>query len=383
MRMPVSSAVQEARRLAQYRNGHPVVSFYLDLDPEVFPTPPARSSQIRSLIDDAHRRIESDEGLDHDERLALRQDLEQIQTFLDSPGAPFKGARALAIFCSSPDGFFETVQLTRPVPGRVVIAPTPYVEPIVAAAVQRRWLVALVNRRVARLLAGFPDTLQEVERVKDDVPGQHDDGGWSQANYERSVEADVDAHLRGVAEGVNRRWRDREFDRLAVGGPPEIVPRFEELLAEDARGSLVPERVDVDLSRATEAEVRAAVQRLAEKDDARVEREALDRLADGIGSGGRAAGGLEQTVRALNERRVATLLLREGFDTTGARCAGCGLLVLGPDPQCPADGGELERLEHFAEAMVESALGQDAEVMFIRHHPDLDPVRGVGALLRF
>lgn len=383
MRKPVSEAVQEARRLAQHRGGHPVVSFYLDLDPERFATPPARASQIRSLIDEAHREVNDNVNLGHDERLALREDLGQISAFLGSAQAPFKGARALAIFCSSRDGLFETVQLTRPVPGRVVIASSPYVEPIVAAAEQRRWLVALVNRRVARLLAGSPDTLQEVERERDDVRGQSDDGGLSQANYERSIEADVEAHLRRVADEVNRRWRDREFDRLAVGGPQEIVPRFEELLAEDVRGGLASGRVDVDLSRATEAEVRAVVQRLAEEDDAQIERTTLDRLADAIGAGGRAAAGLEDTVAALNERRVETLLLEDGFDAPGARCSECGLLVVGPDPKCPVDGGELERMDHFAEAMVEAALLQDADVMFVRRYPDLGPLRGVAALLRF
>ena len=35
---PVSSGVQEARRLVAHRGEHPVISLYLDLDPERFAT---------------------------------------------------------------------------------------------------------------------------------------------------------------------------------------------------------------------------------------------------------------------------------------------------------------------------------------------------------
>src|SRR5213079_2429256 len=98
-RKPVSSGVQEARRLVAYRGSGPVISLYLDLDPERFATPPARSSEIRSLLDDAARKIESQDDLRHEQRIGLREDLKRIRSLLSSP-EPFKGARALAVFSS-------------------------------------------------------------------------------------------------------------------------------------------------------------------------------------------------------------------------------------------------------------------------------------------
>ena len=383
MARAVSTGVQEARRLVQHRGDHRVISFYLDLDPERFATPPARASQIGSLIDGSHRQIEGDETLGHDERVSLREDLKRIRAFLTSPDASFKGARAYAVFCATLDDLFETVKLTRPVEGRVVIDRSPYVEPMIAAAEQRRWLVALVNRRSARLLAGSSDTLGEGARVEDQIRGKHHQGGWSQANYERSIEKDVEDHLRNFAQIVNRRWRAERFDRLALGGPQEIVPRFEELLDNEVRGNATPCRVDVDLSSATDAQVRGEVEKLVDADDRRAEREALDTLEQHLGAGGRAAGGPDDTVAALNERRVLTLLLEPGFDGSAERCPNCGLLVLGADGRCPADGATLEPLEHLGEAVVESALAQDAGVMVVRTFPDLGPLGGIAALLRF
>jgi peptide chain release factor subunit 1 len=378
------SVVESARRLISERPAHPVVSLYLDLDPERFATPPARSSQINSLVDEAHREVEANDRLGHEERLALREDLERIREYLHSPEPPFKGARALAVFCSLRDDLFEVVQLTRPTQGRVVIERTPYIEPLIAGALERRWCVALVNRREARLLTGPADRLSELKHIVDNVHGQHDQGGWSQANYERSYEKEADDHLRHVAELLHRRWRAARYDRLALGGPVEDVARLEGFLHQDIRPLLVGERVDVDMSSANEEQIRAAVSKLVEEDERRRERDALDRLATGIGAPeGHGVGGPEDVLAALNERRVETLLLEPGFDCPGGRCPNCGLLTLEREGECPADGTPLEEVEHMREAVVEAAIAQDAEVMVVSRYPNLGPLRGIGALLRF
>ena len=355
----------------------------MDLDPERYATPPARASQIRSLVDRASRELESQNGLSHGERVSLRADIRRIDDFLTSAEAPYKGARALAVFCSSQVDLFEVLQLTRPTEARVVIGPSPFVEPLVAALESRRWLVALVSRREGRVLEGPADGLEEGARLEDFVHGQHDQGGWSQPNYERSIEKDTEDHLRRVAEAVNRLWRTDRFHRLAVGGPPEIVPRFEAHLAGDVRPGLIADRVAVDLSSASEEQIRRAVAKLVADDDKRTEREALDRLDAGIASGGRGAGGPYDTVTALNERRVETLMLEPGQDMRGFRCPTCGLIALESDGTCPADGSEMEHLDHLTEAVVEAALAQGGEVMVVRHYPDLGPLQGIGAVLRF
>jgi peptide chain release factor subunit 1 len=380
------AAAGPARRLIEHRTGHPIISLYLDLDPERFATAPARSAQIRSLIDQAARELEATDGLSHDELVGLRADLQRIDDYLSSRGVggnQFKGSRGLGLFCSGQDDLFEVVQLSRPTPGRVVIGRAPYVEPLIAAVGQRRWLVALVNRRVARVLGGPADRLEEDGSFSEYVHGQHDQGGWSQANYERSVEKDTDDHLRHAAEAVNQRWREERFDRVAIGGPVEIVPRLESFLAAEVRANLASGRVELDLSSAGDGEIREALAKLVVEDEKQLERELLDRMAAGIGTGGRAVGGPEDTLQALNERRVQTLLLEPAFDRPAIRCRSCGLLMLEGDGRCPADGGGVEDLEHLRDAAIEVALAQDADVVVVHHYPDLGPLQGIAALLRF
>jgi peptide chain release factor subunit 1 len=379
----VNRVPQAAKRLAEHRPGHRVISLYLDLDPERFATAPARASQIRSLIDEAARTLDGSGDLDHEERVALRADLRRVDAYLSSREPPFRGARALAVFCCGRDDLFEVVQLPRPVQARVMIETTPYIEPLVAATTQRCWGVLLISRRTARLLTGPTTGLRERQRFDDFVHGQHDQGGYSQSNYERSLEKDADDHLRRAADLVHRYWRDQRLHRLALGGPSEIVARCKAMLHEELRDRLVPGTVDVDVGSATEDQVRAAVSRLAGDDEKRAEREALDRLVAGIGSGGRATGGPPDTVEALNERRVGTLLLASRFDARAARCPSCGLLVLDGERRCAVDGTELEQVQHLREAAVEAAIAQDADVIVVNHYPDLGPFDGIGALLRF
>jgi peptide subunit release factor 1 (eRF1) len=377
------SVVQAARRLVEQQSSHPVLSQYLALDPERFATAPARASQIASLLDEAARAIERDDALEHDDLVSLREDVERVRRYLLSREPPYKGSRGLAVFSSSGDDLFEVVQISRPVEGRVEIGRTPYVEPLMASGGERRWCVVLVTRREARVLTGPPDRLTERERIGDNVHAQHEKGGWSQANYERSVEQEVDTHLRRVAEQVHRRWQRERFDCLALGGPQEVVARFQSVLPDDLTRSLTKHRIQVDVSVASDEQVRAAAVELVDEVERERERAALDRLAAGLGSGGRAAGGPQATLDALNERRVEVLLLEQGIERAGGRCPACGLLSLETGGPCPADGTQLEEVDHLREAVVEAALTQDAEVVVVRRYPDLGPQQGMAALLRF
>ena len=215
-----------------------------------------------------------------------------------------------------------------------------------AALQARRWMVALVSRRDGRVLEGPADGLQEETRLDEFVRGQHEQGGWSQANYERSIEKDTDDHLRRVAEAVNQPLaRPSGFHRLAVGGPTEIVPRFEAFLAGDVRStpdSRAGRRRPLERHRG--ADPARAVATLVVEDEKRSERDALDRLEAGIGSGGRGAGGADDTLAALNERRVQKLLLEPALDRRGAavpdlRDAAARARAI----RCPADGSKPRR----------------------------------------
>src|SRR5829696_8467899 len=167
----------ELRRLAEVRLDRPVVlSLFLDLDPTEFATPPARATAVRSLLDEAERRVRELDDLPHDDRADLRASLAKASSLLQGD-LPSEGAQAVAIFAAEPAGLFEALRLPRPLPSRVAIRHSPLIAPLARLARRERWCVALVNRRDARIFRGSPDGLREIEQIHDLVFGQHDQGG--------------------------------------------------------------------------------------------------------------------------------------------------------------------------------------------------------------
>jgi peptide chain release factor subunit 1 len=372
---------EQLRRLAQLNVDEGcVLSVYVDLDPSEFATGPARSSALTSVADEASRAIENGgRSLSHEARLRLREDVERIRAYARS--ADFDGTHGLAIFAEGGTGLFEVLHLPDRVDNAVVVDGSPHVAPLVGTP-DGRWCVTLVNRRDARLLSGGPLGLREVERIADDVPGQHDQGGLSQARYRRAIDEQARRHLERVAGVLAERRRGEGFDNLLVGGPEDGYSEFVELL-DNETSALLRGRVAVDVEGASESEVAEAATPLMREHEERCADELLARLQEGIGTGVRAAAGIDDVFACLNEQRVGILLLDPGLAATGAECPSCGWLTTMTSGSCPADGAELDPRDDVVEPAVQLALAQDAAVVHLRERPELALHRGIAALLRF
>jgi peptide subunit release factor 1 (eRF1) len=369
------------RRLAGAKaaNGGKAISFYLNLEPTEFATPPARASAIRSLLDEGEKKlkeVQSDET-----KRALRADFERAREFFRGD-LPTGGARGLAVFFSGESDLFEVIRLPRPVQSEVVISDSPFIEPLVDL-VSGTWCILLCNRRTGRILRGSSDRIEEVSRItSEDVLPQADAGGLSQPRYERGQDEGVHRHLKRVADVLHRRFRRAGFDHLLIGGPDELSSDVERTLHPDIAQRLAG-RLTVDVENTTEDDVLAAARPLIEEHERTTEREALDRLKQGVGAGGRGVAGLDDVLGVLNERRVEALLLEERFQMPGTACPQCGSLLPESVSSCPADGTATERYDDIVEEAVELALAQSADVIVARHFDDLEQMGSIGAVLRF
>jgi peptide chain release factor subunit 1 len=188
--------------------------------------------------------------------------------------------------------------------------------------------------------------------------------------------------LRRATSEAYKRFRDAPFDHLLIGTPAELRGTVEKhlhaSLRERFRGFM---ELDVEHSSA-DGVMRVAAPEIEAAERAH-ERERLDRLLNGMGAGGRGTAGLDDTLGALNERRVEALLLEDGFTAPGAVCASCGYVTVRDGGECPADGGELEPRDDIVERAIELALAQRAEVLVVHYHDDLGEHGSVGAVLRF
>src|SRR5919199_2668277 len=212
------------RRLADVRpeTGR-VLSVFLNLDPSQFATGAARSTAITSVMTEAAHKVEEQDDLSHDEKIALREDVDRVREVLEGPGIADDGARAVAVYACGLADLLETVPLGRIVESQVVINHTPFVEPLVEQVSGERWMVLLANRRTARFFSGDGHAFEETDRLEDNVHSQHQQGGWSQQRYERSVDKDKDDHLTGTAELAFNVHKTRGIDHLLLGAPEELV----------------------------------------------------------------------------------------------------------------------------------------------------------------
>ena len=369
------------RKLAEAKasNGGKAISFYLNLEPSEFATPPARASAIRSLLDEGEKKLKEVEN--GEANRALRKDFERVREFFNGD-IPTGGARGLAVFCSGEADVFEAIRLPRPVESEVVISDSPFIEPLVDL-VSGTWCIVLCNRRNARVFRGSSDSIDEVAGVSsDDVLSQADAGGWSQQRYERGQDEEVHRHLKRVGELVHRRFRRAPFDHLLIGAPEELASDVEKTMHPDIQ-RVAAGRLTVDVENTTADQVLEAARPTMLAHEIDRERDALDRLSQGLGAGGRGAAGLEDVLAVLNERRVETLLIEERFRMPGKRCPQCGSLYGEAIEACQADETATENVEDVVEAAVELAVSQAADVIIARHHDDLEQQGGIGAVLRF
>jgi peptide subunit release factor 1 (eRF1) len=305
-------------------------------------------------MNDAQRKVDEIDGdLSHDDRMALRSDVDAVREVLEQPGIGDEGTRGVAVFACGPAGLLETLKVRRTLESRVIIDASPHVEPLVQATAGGLWCVLLANRRIARIFTGTPELLEETDRVEDNVHSQHQQGGWSQARYQRSVDEDVRDHLAHTAEVVFELFKREGFEHLLIGAPDETVGDLERSLHPYLQERLAGQ-VRLDVENSSPDDVRAEAAGGIAEHERRHERELLDRLEHGLGAGGRAAAGTDDVLGALEEGRVDTLLLSEDFQ---------------------AGGGVAERA-------MQKALDSSAAVVVVRHH-DLTAHDGIAALLRY
>jgi hypothetical protein len=357
-----------------------VLSVYLNLDPREFATAPARATAITSLLDEADRRARDAGGVSPGARAAAREDVRRARALLDE--ARFDGAHALAVFCSQPAELLAAYKLPRPAGHGVMLARSPWVEPLVELEAGGRWAILLANRSAGRILRGSRDRLAELPRVEDETLRRHDQGGWSQARLQRWVDRQATEHLDHVTRALYESFKRAPFDRLILACPEELHSELHDKLHPDLRRRLAG-RIELDVKSSSPDAVLERARPVIEEDEHKHESELIERVRQGVGANGHGAAGVDDVLAALNEHRVEALLLARDFAAEGRRCPSCGWLGAGEAGECPADGTALDPLPDLREGAVEAAVRQAAEVLVVRERPDLGPLGGIAAVLRF
>jgi peptide chain release factor subunit 1 len=357
------------------------ISLYLGLDPREAPTAGDVDTRMSSLLTEAERsQAAGRDGLSHAERLALKADFDRIRVWFENE-FDRDGVQGLGVFAAGLDGAWTPLPLSGPVRDGVRVGKHFYLTPLVPLV--RRGdgaLVAAVGREKGELYRLRNGRLVPIADRTEEQPSQHDQGGWSQARFGRHIENLVLWHLKDVAEEVDRHVRRLHAPPVVLVATEEARARFTELLSQESRAALAGWAVAE--AHASPPELLEVVSPVLEQWLARQETQVLDRWREEAGRGGRASSGWDETLTAASDARVELLLYQVGANHEAWQCPACGRAATEGGP-CPLDGTEMEQTADGLDAAVRQTLAHGGTALVVTHARDLDPVGGIGAILRF
>jgi peptide chain release factor subunit 1 len=356
------------------------ISVYVDLDPSVAPTAGDAASRVNSLMHEGEVRAEAAHELTHEQREALLSDLTRIREFFQRD-FDRDGSRGVAVFCAGLDNAWRTLPLGDPVADKIAVGREFYLSPLVPLVGRGDGaLIAVVGRERGTVYIVRAGRLEELIDQFDETPGRHDQGGWSQARYQRHIETLVHEHLKEVAEQLDRRVRRLQSPRIVVVTTEETRAEFEEVLSHEVKNAIVGWTQAE--AHSTPAELLEAARPILEEWHAKQEREAAERWREESGRGARATAGWADTLEAASDARVELLLFQEGAEHSAWQCPRCGRVSAEGGP-CPLDGTQMEQRDDGLNLAVHQTLAHGGSVLALRHYQDLEPVEGIGALLRY
>jgi len=222
--------------------------------------------------------------------------------------------------------------------------------------------------------------LEEVADRTEETQGKHDQGGLSQARYQRHIGNLALEHYKAVAEELERLFRKLGRPRIVVVAGDETRAEFADVLTSELEEAVIGwTSAEAHSSDVALGEV---VQPFVDDWRAKLEAEAVERWREEVGRNALGAAGWADTFEAASDGRVELLLHQVGVQKDAYRCPACGRAGLATTT-CPLDGNSMEHRDDGLDLAVRLTLAYGGDLLAVEHRRDLDPVEGIGAILRF
>lgn len=357
-------------------NGAGIVSVYLDTD-STRQSVEAIKLQARGLLKEVQPTNDKEAGV--------------IERYLDlsydwaNPG--------LALFCGGGGDFFRAYPSPVAFRNRVRLGARPYVKPLTHLLDHyAHFGVILVDRVGGRFFEYHLGELQATDGYTGEDVRKLKDGGGSSAVGRRGGGAEggpggskheeqvVSRNLRETAAAANHFFGDRPIRRLFLGGTTETVAQFREMLPKQLQ-SCVAGTLSIDVDAGEPAIRRQALDLLGEVN---AEREArlVERLVTLYAMGSTAVAGPDDTLQAISDKRVETLIISDGFRLPGYIDDASGFVVANL-ARSPLSEADLTAVEDVIDAAVAQTVSQGGHVEVISDNPALEDLGRIGAILRF
>ncbi len=362
---------ETVRVLAGFKgDAAPVTTCYLDVDGRSHPT----HSDVQRSFDQLRRRLNGSGA-----HPSVQEDLARMERHVR--GLDRSGTRGLAMFSCSAASWWHVHELPVPVTSQLVVNSSPSVRQLESIVEQyERFGVLLTDRQRARMfvfelgeLIEHTEALDAIEKLVDDDHDQYKHRAAHQADEQ------LHQHLRRAARLGFELYQQHPFDRLLIGGSPEVIGLLEAELHPYLKDRIA-ERLTLSVQSSME-QVSAAAHAAEQLVERRNEAEVVGRLREAAGAKSRAVVGLVETLAMLNEHRVDRLVVSQGYSVEGWRCACGALATIGR--RCKGCGQDMALVADVVDEAVEVAFAQHARVEVCVGNADLDVLGRIGALLRY
>lgn len=314
------------------------------------------------------------------------EDVQAIETYLNhsfdwtSPG--------LVVFSNQAGEFFRAFPTAVSFRNRLRISPKPYLKPLGHLLdYYAHYGVILVDRVGARFFAYHLGNLEETDGYMGEEIHKLKQGRGSSAIGRRGgtagasrEEENARRNLREAAAAAASFFNNKPIRRLFLGGTAENTAQFRDLLPKQMQSCLAG-TFPMDMN-AGEHEVREETIKLLQAANTEREKKLVKTLLGAQASGGQAVVGLDDTLQAISNRRVQTLVISDGFRMPGFVDHNSGFVVANLT-KSPLSDKELTEVEDVIDSAFTLSLNQGAHVEVIRDDPDLEKAGNIGALLRF
>jgi peptide chain release factor subunit 1 len=358
------------RELLDYSSPDPVLSVYMNTD-MTEGTADALKLRLRTMLKEV--------DLPEDEAAILKYfELERKWT-----------GRSIAMFSCAAQDYFRAFPIAVPIRSRVFVGDQPYVKPLADLLdAFGGYGVAVVDKQGARLFQFHLGELKEQEGILGEEVRHTKRGGASSlfgrlggiAGKARRSENTITRNLKESAAFAAKFFEENHVRRVLIGGTDENVKQFKSFLPKTWQ-SLVVGTFPISMT-AHPDEVQKKALEIGQQAERRREMRLVENI---VTSAAKGAGGvlrLDDTLSAVHEGRVQTLIVREGYRAQGYQCQSCGFITTQSMGSCPFCGGSFAQIRDAVEMAVRKVMRDGGDVEIVYGNPKLEEV-GIGGVLRY
>ncbi|MCJ7657954.1 MAG: hypothetical protein MUO67_02270 [Anaerolineales bacterium] len=361
----------DLKELVEYKADHPVLSIYLNTDPSEG-SADVYKLRLRGML----------------KNIEMNPDVNAVELYFDHE-YNWSG-RSVVIFSCAAEDFFRTYSFEIPIDDRLRISERPHVKPLADLMDSfGGYGVVLVDKQGARLFYFHLGELIEQEGLTGESVRHTKRGGGSQAAGRRGgtagqtdyTEEVIERNMKEAAEFSTRFFSENNIRRVLIGGTDDNVAAFRIHLPKSWQ-SLIVGTFPISMN-ATQNEVLERAIEVGQRAEQHLKKKLIDTVVTNAAKGHGGVLGLEDTLSAVHDGRVQTLVLRAGYGHPGYLCQGCDLLTAQEIDSCPFCGGEFDRIADAVDLAVRRVLRSGGEVEMLHEFKENQDFGEIGALTRY